>query len=173
MSTHPPSRPEHAATLVEADGAEIIRSRRRVAAGLDEVWAAITEPDRTGAWAFRLTLEPRRGGALLFDLGDAGTERGTVIEYDRPTTLEYEWDGFGNTPWRVRFELAAVDGTSTHLTLDHLLPAGNHAEFAAGWHWHLDRLEVHLAGGTPPVVDSDDRFEDLLARYQARGLATA
>lgn len=157
--------------LIDLDGQRAVRFTRRYPASRTEVWAAITEPDRMARWAFRGVLEPRSGGAVTFDFGEGGSVTGTVLEWDEPSVLEYKWATDTEMPWRIRFELTSDGDDGTVLTFDHLLPDTTKPEFAAGWHWHLDRLALHLAGSVPPEVDSDKHFDALLAQYQA-GIAT-
>jgi uncharacterized protein YndB with AHSA1/START domain len=107
-----------------------VRFTRRYPVSRTELWSAITEPDRTARWAFRTELEPHAGGALRFDLGEAGVSEGTVLEWDEPSVLEYEWGTDTEMPWRVRFELASDGDGGTVLTFDHLLPDAANPEFA-------------------------------------------
>jgi uncharacterized protein YndB with AHSA1/START domain len=151
--------------LIDLDGRRAVRFRRRYPASRAEVWSAITDPERTARWAFRTELEPRAGGVVRFSYGEAGSSEGTVLVWDEPSVLEYEWDTDGEMPWRIRFELTE-DGDGTLLTFDHLLPDATNPDFAAGWHWHLDRLATHLDGGVPAEVESDEHFEALQAQYR-------
>lgn len=155
----------HDGELVEVDTGRSLRFVRRFDATRDEVWDALTDPDRMARWAFRGTLEPRVGGSVVFDLGDHGEARGTVIAWDEPSMLEYRW-GEGETTWHVRFDLAADPDGSTTLTFDHLLPDATQPEFAAGWHWHLDRLDTLMGGAEPADVEEDEHFHALLAHYR-------
>lgn len=152
--------------LIDLDGRQAVRFTRRYPVSPAELWAAITEPDRMARWAFPGELEPRSGGSLRFDFGEGGTSPGTVLEWDEPSVLEYEWATDTEMPWRVRFELTADGDSATLLTFDHLLPDATDPSFAAGWHWHLDRLALHLEGTQPPDVASDDHFDELLEAYR-------
>lgn len=151
--------------VVDVAGRSVLRFVRRYATTLADVWSAITEADRTARWAFRAEMEPKSGGALRFDFGEHGSTHGTIIEWAEPSVLEYEWSQ-GDSTWRLRFELTDDGDGGTILTLDHLLPDPTDPSFAAGWHWHLDRLGIHLAGDVPPDVASDEQFDSLLADYQ-------
>jgi hypothetical protein len=51
------------------------------------------------------------------------------------------------------------------LKLEHLAPNPRGPQFAAGWHWYLDRLGRVLAGDPPASVTTDDAFERALAEY--------
>ncbi|MEA2001624.1 MAG: SRPBCC family protein [Actinomycetota bacterium] len=153
--------------LIDVGGRRVVRFVRRYPVSPTEVWAAITEPDRMARWAFRAEMEPRSGGMLRFDFGEPGVSAGTILEWDKPSVLEYEWATDTETPWRIRFELTSDGDNGTLLTFDHLLPDASNPGFAAGWHWHLDRLAIHLAGSVPADVETDEHFDRLLKRYQA------
>lgn len=157
--------------LVDLGGRSAVRFVRRYPVSREELWSALTEPDRMARWAFRGDLEPRNGGTLRFEYGEAGGADGTVLVWDQPSVLEYEWDTEGEMPWRIRFELTSDGDEATLLTFDHFLPDPSVPEFAAGWHWHLDRLATLVAGGTPAEVESDAHFDALLEQYRA-GIAS-
>lgn len=151
--------------LIDDEGRGVLRFTRHLDASRAAVWDAITDSERLARWAFRGTLEPRVGGSVHFEFGDHGEGRGTVIAWDEPRFLEYEWTG-GEMSWHIRFALAESDDGGTVLTFDHLLPDAAQPEFAAGWHWHLDRLTALLQGDEPADVDEDEHFHELLAHYR-------
>lgn len=153
--------------LVKSGERLLLRFTRRLPAPPSHVWVAITEPAQMARWSFPGELEPRAGGALRFDFGEGGSAEGTVLAWDAPAALEYEWPTGAEEPWRIRFELAEADDGATLLTFDHLCPDPAGPDVAAGWHWHLDRLESLLAGSEPAAVDSDAHFEELQASYRA------
>ncbi|MDA0352837.1 MAG: SRPBCC family protein [Chloroflexi bacterium] len=157
--------------LIDLGGRRAVRFTRRYSVSRAELWSAITDPDRMARWAYRGALEPRSGGKLTFDYGEGGGAEGTVLEWDEPSVLEYEWGTDTEMPWRIRFELTSEGDDGTLLTFDHFLPDPAAPEFAAGWHWHLDRLAMHLGGTEPPDAESDAHFDALLERYRA-GIAT-
>ena len=151
--------------VIDIDGQRVLRFIRHLDAARDEVWDAITDRDRLARWAFRGTLEPRAGGSVHFEFGDDEGGRGTVITWNEPSLLEYEWTG-GDMHWHIRFALADGNSGGTVLTFDHLLPDASQPEFAAGWHWHLDRLVTLLGGGEPADVAEDEHFHELLVHYR-------
>lgn len=148
--------------VIDVDGVAVLRFERRLPYAPHEVWRALVEPDATAAWAFRMELEPRPGGTVRFDAPDTPIV-GDVIACDEPRVLEYAWGGHEGH-WHVCFMLDA-DGDGTWLTFDHLAPHPHSPDFAAGWHWHLDRLGELLEGGTPAAVYSDEHFEELQRLY--------
>ncbi len=141
-----------------------VRFERTLAASPDDVWAALTKPERLRRWLADGVFQVRVGGRLELRFDD-GTVEGTVRELDRPRLLEYEWVE-GEKRSIVRFELEpAAEGT--RLVLDHRrLPADAAAGFGAGWHSHLDALHAALRADEPPRHAWWDRFQSLLPQYQ-------
>ncbi|RMB59965.1 SRPBCC family protein [Tessaracoccus antarcticus] len=150
--------------VVENDGHRSLRFARILPSMPDTVWAAITERDLMGQWAFAGNLEPRVGGSVHFGSGETESSEGRVIAWEEPRILEYRW-GQGVDVWRVRFELRQASDAGTTLVFEHLSPDPANPEFAAGWHWHLDRLGELLRGDVPSQVDEDQHFRDLLEYY--------
>jgi uncharacterized protein YndB with AHSA1/START domain len=90
----------------------------------DEVWEALTEPERLEEWfATEVELEPRPGGAGVFRWGNGEERRATVREVEEQERLVLDWDD--EDGGEVEFTLEPVpDGT--RLTVRETSP-----EFAA------------------------------------------
>lgn len=149
---------------VREENGGFIRFVRSYPTTIHDVWSAITLHDHMGRWAFPGHLEPRVGGRVRFDTDDRTTPLGRILEWDEPHLLEYRW-GAGSDVWHIRFALVQNGDAGTTLTFDHLLPEPTNPEFAAGWHWHLDRLGQLLEGVEPDDVDEDQHFHDLMEYY--------
>ncbi len=172
-SPDPDSEPDSDGQLIREDGRSLLRFRRRYRFTTEEVWDTITNPERNGRWMFSTEFEPRTGGASRTDLGELGTVEGSILRWEPPHCLEYRWteapypgQEVAET-WQVRYTLRP-DAGGTVLVFDHFLPEPRRPEFAAGWHWYLDRLAALLGGNPPPAVMSDDDFDRLLDRYRRR-----
>lgn len=141
---------------------------RRLAAPIERVWAALTDPAQLGGWLADSTVDLRIGGRIVheFDPDDAGSQvEGTILLLDPPTTLEYEWRFSGEAESVLRYDLLA-DGQGTRLSLTHRLLGSNQAAgYGAGWHTYLDALDALLAGSAPG--DWEAGFGALLPDYQA------
>jgi uncharacterized protein YndB with AHSA1/START domain len=80
----------------------------------EELWPALTEPDRLAEWfAPEVEIDARPGGGAVFRWED-GTRRAVVEEVDAPHRLSFRWaeldsDG-GAAPSRVEFSLEEVEG---------------------------------------------------------------
>lgn len=156
--------------LLRAEGERAgVRFERRYDAAPEEVWSALTEPERLTRWLANVAeLELRVGGrfALVWQEDGQRTD-GTVLALEPGRLLELGWTYPDEPDSAVRFELTA-DGNGTVLVLDHRgLPPAAIAGYGAGWHSHLDSLESHLAGGE---ADWSARFEELGPAYEESAL---
>jgi uncharacterized protein YndB with AHSA1/START domain len=79
----------------------------------EEVWAALTEPERLEEWfATEVELDARPGGEGVFRWGDNDVRRAVVRELEEAERLVLDWDDGGS----VAIELEpAVDGTRVHV----------------------------------------------------------
>ena len=140
-----------------------LRFVRRVPHSPEKVFRALTEPQHLSAWFPTDIVGERRAGAALkfeFREGEGPTIEGTLLAYDPPRVVEYQW-GDDET---LRFELAP-DGDGTVLTfVNTFADLGKAARDAAGWHTCLDLLGHELAGSNPPWEQSA-RWNQVHPRY--------
>lgn len=127
----------------------ILRFERHLAHPIEQVWAAITEPEQLLAWLGEAEIEPVSGGHIQVRWlnsdrqGNSAIMQATITQFEPPHLLEYAGDIHGV----LRFELRE-EGTGCCLTFSSTLPAPNAylSESLAGWHSHLDFLEEALEG---------------------------
>ena len=79
----------------------------------DEVWEALTDPERLEEWfATEAELDPRPGGEGVFRWGDGEERRAVVREAEPEERLVLDWEDGGE----VVVELEEVDGgTRVHV----------------------------------------------------------
>jgi len=70
------------------DGSHSVRLRRDYEAPIDDVWDALTNPDRIGRWFLPISSDYRLGGTYQFE-GNAG---GRILDCDRPNRLHVTWE---------------------------------------------------------------------------------
>lgn len=116
---------------------------------LDEVWAALTQPDKLVRWLAPGSVEPHLGGAARLDFEESGgtiDSRVTACEPER--LLEYSWSCPGEPQRPLRWSLEPI-GAATLLTLRLTVPASEDAaRAAAGWASHLEMLQFALLGAS-------------------------
>ena len=72
----------------------------------DEVWEALTDPERLAEWfANEVELDPRPGGRGVFRWENGEIREAVVEEVERPSRFGFRWADEGD----VAFELEEVD----------------------------------------------------------------
>lgn len=122
----------------------VVTTNRRFRAPVGEVWAALTEPERIGAWFLPVTGDLRAGGS--YQLEANATE--DILTCEPPVHLRVT---FGGPSSIVDLRLTA-DGAETLVELDQTVPlemAGTSAGalyVGPGWDSALTTLALHLSG---------------------------
>jgi uncharacterized protein YndB with AHSA1/START domain len=111
----------------------------------EKVWQALTDPAHLREWA-PFESDGSLGSVGRVKFTTVGTPKPHVSEtnvtrVEAPKLLEYNWGGKD-----IRWELEALGGGSTRLTLWHNIDRNFISWGAAGWHICFDVLERLLAG---------------------------
>jgi uncharacterized protein YndB with AHSA1/START domain len=137
---------------VEPDGGRRLVFRRSWPDPAAEVWAALTEPERSERWIGRYEGATGAGAEGTFTMtAEEGTptERVRIEECDPPRRLVLRW--LDEAAWTIELDLAEAGGRTT-LTFTQVFPAGTDVgDAAAGWHWYLDRLDAVVTGADLPT----------------------
>jgi uncharacterized protein YndB with AHSA1/START domain len=97
----------------------MIRKEIFLPAGRDEVWGALTEPERLADWfANEVEIDLRRGGRVCFRWENGEERRGTLTEVDPEERLAFTWEDDGE----VEFTLTEAEG-GTQLEVVETSPA--------------------------------------------------
>lgn len=119
--------------------------RRTYAADVDDVWNAVTDPERVRRWFMPLTGDLREGGDFQLE-GNAG---GRILACEPPSRLRVT---FGGPDSVVELRLIPDGAGSTVLELDHEVPlamagSGAGALFVGpGWDGAFLAIGLYLAG---------------------------
>jgi uncharacterized protein YndB with AHSA1/START domain len=154
--------------------------RRSYPAEIEDVWEALTNPDRVKRWFLPISGDLRVGGSFQTE-GNAG---GEILACDAPRLLRVSWGGPTSI---VELRLSEGDG-ATSVELEHTVPleiagSGAGALFVGpGWDLtllglghHVDDPADDLSGwdGTPEGLQfSAGSIEAWTAVVQASGTAT-
>jgi uncharacterized protein YndB with AHSA1/START domain len=155
------------------DGTYVVFTRT-FRAPVEDVWAAITEPDRLARWIGRWTGDPAEGTVrfeMLFEGDGAEPEEYTIDACDAPTRLKLTshmaYDEHTPATWHLELDLAEADGVTTLTfaqSMDDPAMAGN---VGPGWDYYLDRLVAAEAGADPAGIDFADYYPALSGHYRA------
>ena len=128
--------------------------RRSYDAEIDDVWSALTDPERVRRWFLPLTGDLRVGGTFNLE-GNAG---GDILDCEAPRLLRVTFGGPTSiVELRLTSDAERDSGTSTVLELDHSVPlamAGSAAGalyVGPGWDGAVMGLGLFLAG--EPIED--------------------
>ncbi|MEV6810532.1 SRPBCC family protein [Micromonospora sp. NPDC051296] len=132
-------------------GMSVLVLRRSYDASPEELWDAITDPQRLVRWFLPITGDLRAGGRFQLE-GNAG---GEIRQCERPSLIGLSWESGGSSS-EVHLRLTPA-GEATVLELEHApVPAEivpNAAPgvwgLGAGWEMGLVALADYLAGDLP------------------------
>ena len=155
-------------TLRSSGGVGVVRLEDKIDTDIDDVWSALTEPDRLAHWFSDVDGEISLGHQYherVFTSGWLGTVR--VEEFEPPSILRQKKtpDGLDTVSINVKFTLA-VDGSQTHLVLEAQgMPLELLYAYGVGWQIHLETLATYLTGRNR--FESDGRWNQLEPAYRA------
>ncbi|WUH97937.1 SRPBCC family protein [Spirillospora sp. NBC_00431] len=143
-----------------------LRMTRQYKATIDDVWASITEPERTARWFGHWSGEGRPGATVRLKLtqedGQPESDM-TIIACEPPHRLEVETvDEYGR--WHLEARLDESAGVTTLTFLHHLDPDTEVSTTGPGWEYYLDLLTAAIEGGPKP--DFDDYYPAQVEYYE-------
>lgn len=132
-----------------ADGADLVVTRI-FRAGIEDVWASVTEPDRTARWYGRWVGDAAPGRTIkvqmAYEEGAPWMEMHIdVCDAPRRLALSATAEAGG---WRVELLLTYAEGRTELQLVHHLETTEGVGEFGPGWEYYLDLL-VAAREGTP------------------------
>ncbi len=138
----------------EDDGRQRLEFRRSWPDPIEDVWSALTEPDRLARWIGVYEGERRVGGTGILSMTheeeESAGEPTTILECDPPRRLVIEWLQQDTDAWRIDLDLWPEDGR-TVLRFVQVFPAGaDVTDFALGWHWYLEKHGAEIGGRPQP-----------------------
>jgi uncharacterized protein YndB with AHSA1/START domain len=162
-------------SLRSADGAGVVRIEDRYDTDIDDLWAAITDPDRLARWFGQVEGDLRPGGQFrLYVAADDVETTGRVEACEPPRRLQVttrETDesharGNGVPPFDEAIEATlTADGDQTILVIEvRGMPLDKVAFWGVGWQIHAESLAVHIAGRERG--DTEPRWAELIPPYQ-------
>jgi uncharacterized protein YndB with AHSA1/START domain len=132
-----------------------IRLQRDYDAPIEEVWDALTNPERISRWFLPISGDYRLGGRYQFE-GNAG---GEIVACERPHRLKVTWV-YGEVTSEadvseLEVRLSTLDSGATRFELEHtaVVPEDRWAEYGpgavgVGWDGGVLGLTLHLRGGS-------------------------
>jgi len=163
MMSEPTKTARTLGSLRAADGKAVVRMEDHYRTDVDDLWSAVTDPERLERWVATVDGDLRLGGAfrLTFTSGWEGAGRVDVCEPPRRLLVTLSPGQDDQTV--IEAELFP-DGELIRLVLEERgPPVAGIAGHGAGWQAHLEDLAAHLAGRAS--ADWRTRWTELIPEY--------
>jgi uncharacterized protein YndB with AHSA1/START domain len=151
-------------TLRSVDGKGVVRMEARYETDVDDLWSAITDPERLARWIVEVSGDLHVGGEFNASFTSSWEGVGRVDVCERPHRLLVTMSPGTADETVIEAELHG-DGDKTLLVIEERgLPLDVYADHGAGWQAHIDDLTAHLAGRE--TRDWNARWTELLPSYR-------
>jgi uncharacterized protein YndB with AHSA1/START domain len=134
---------------LEAGEARVVTVTRVYATDLEDLWDAVTNPERLPRWFLPVSGDLRPGGRYALE----GNASGTVGSCEPPRAFTATWEHGGDVS-SIEVRLTAEDAARTRFELQHIARVEDErwAQFGpgavgVGWELALMGLEWHVATG--------------------------
>jgi uncharacterized protein YndB with AHSA1/START domain len=153
------------------DGKGVVRMEGRYDTDIDDLWSALTDPQRLARWLAKVDGELRLGGNFDATFTSTWEGPGRVDVCEPPQRLLVTMSPGSEDQTVIAADLVA-DGAQTILVIEERgLPLAEVAAHGAGWQAHVEDLGTHLAGGDPS--DWRSRWTELTPAYLAMTVGPA
>lgn len=146
-------------------GVDHLALDRDFTAPVEEVWAAVTDPERLSRWIGTWTGDPASGAVdfrMTSEGEDVPVERYVIEACEPPTRLVTRAPSLDGSDWVLTLDLAEIDGGTRLTFAQAVADPDTAASVGPGWEYYLDRLVAAETGADVAAVD----FEAYLADQQ-------
>ena len=161
-------------SLHSVDGEGVVRMEDRLDTGIDDLWGALTDPDRLAHWYGEVEGELSQGGEFRVRIALAGERTGQVEACEPPQRLLLTMrdpDAQPGQPEQTVIEAQLIaEGAQTRLVWEtrgmpvNLLPA-----YGAGIQIHVEHLADYISGRELRIDEA--RWDELFPAYEALGVS--
>jgi uncharacterized protein YndB with AHSA1/START domain len=152
-------------SLRTADGKGVVRMEDRYDTDIDDLWSALTEPDRLARWIAVVEGDLRPGGEFRARFTSEWEGTGRVQACEPPRRLMVATRQEGEADECVIEATLTADGAQTVLVIEERgLPIEQLDGYGAGWQVHVEDLAAHLAGRER--CDIKTRWDELTPAYR-------
>ena len=159
-------------SLHSVDGEGLVRMEDRLDTGIDDLWGALTDPDRLAHWYGEAEGELSQGGEFRVRIALGGPRTGRVEACEPPQrlllTMRDPDPQPGQPEQTVNEAKLVAEGAQTRLVWEvrglpvNLLPA-----YGAGIQIHVEHLADYIGGRE--LRDVEARWSELFAAYEGLG----
>jgi uncharacterized protein YndB with AHSA1/START domain len=161
-------------SLHSVEGQGVVRMEDRLDTGIDDLWRALTDPERLAHWYGEVDGELSEGGEFRVRITLAGERTGKVEACEPPQRLLLTMrdpDPQPGQPEQTVIEAQLIaEGAQTRLVWEtrgmpiELLPA-----YGAGIQIHVEHLADYISGRELRIDEA--RWDELFAAYEALGVS--
>jgi uncharacterized protein YndB with AHSA1/START domain len=136
-------------TMHSLDGKGVVRMEGHYATDIDDLWSALTDPERLARWVAEVEGDLRLGGEFTARFTSSWEGPGRVDECEPPRRLLVTMSPGQEDETVIEASLVA-EGGGTRLGLEERgYPLDDLAAYGAGWQAHVEDLATYLAGRSP------------------------
>jgi uncharacterized protein YndB with AHSA1/START domain len=148
----------------EADGKGVVRMEDVFDTGIDDLWSAVTDPERLARWIARVEGDLRLGGKFQARFTSSWEGPGRVDVCEPPRRLLVTMSP-GQPDETVITADLADEGDRTRLVVQERgLPLDEAPDHGAGWQAHMEDLAAYLEG--KPTSNWQARWAELVPAYR-------
>jgi uncharacterized protein YndB with AHSA1/START domain len=150
-------------SLRAVDGKAVVRMEDVFDTDIDDLWSALTDPERLARWIARVDGDLRLGGQFRASFTSGWEGPGRVDVCDPPRRLLVTMSQDQDDETVIAAELVPEGGQTRLVVEERGLPLDEAAAHGAGWQVHVEDLAAHLAGR--PRADWQTRAAELNPAY--------
>ena len=184
VTSNPPASQRILGTLRTVDGAGVVRIEDRYDTDIEDLWSALTDPERLARWYGDVEGELHQGGQFRVYLRGPDIDAAGSVDVCEPPhrllvrtreTEESARQGDGGSFEQTVEATLSPDEGQTILTIEvRGLPLAKLASYGVGWQLHAETLAGYLAGRQGPDVGTrwgelTDFYEPMAARISSAG----
>lgn len=153
-------------SLRGADGKGVVRVEDRFDTGIEDLWAALTEPSRLARWLGEVEGDLRLGGEFRARFASQWEGTGRVEVCEPPRRLRVVTKHVRQTDEHPIEAILTTDGDGTILVIEERgMPLDHLPDYGAGWQVQIEDLAAYLAGRER--CDMEARWDELLPAYRS------
>ena len=166
MTTKTPANDRIVGSLRSVNGKGVVRMEGRYETDIEDLWSALTEPERLARWIADVHGDLQLGGTFHARFTSSWEGQGRVDVCERPRLLLLSMSP-GQADETVIEARLTGEGDHTRLVVEERgLPLDELAAHGAGWQAHVEDLAAHLSGHERG--DWRTRWTALIPSYQTR-----
>ncbi len=151
-------------SLREQDGAGVVHVEDVYDTDIQDLWSAITEPDRLARWIVKVDGDPGHGGDFGLEFTSTWTGFGRVDVCEAPRHLVVTTWSEEDAPGVIEATLVEEAGGTRLIVEETGLPLDVYFAHGSGWQAHIEDLGHYLAG---EPADWHARWQELTPVYRA------